>query len=73
MHDILEGALPYNVKLLLNHIIEAGFFTFTELSNQIAYLSYGPTESKNKPAKQDLQHLRSDSKTALNQNGKNKC
>ena len=45
MHDVLEGALPYEVKLLLRHSIQQGYFTLPLLNARIKSFKYGPVDS----------------------------
>ena len=49
MHDLLEGAIAYEVKALLIHCIEQDYFTISELNGQIISFDFGYSESLNKP------------------------
>ena len=50
MHDILEGALPYEAKLLLLHFISNRYFTLGELNQRIKSFPYGTENSSSKPS-----------------------
>ena len=46
LHDVLEGGLQYEAKLLLQHcIISQGYFTLDELNQLIQYYELGYMES----------------------------
>ena len=45
MHDVLEGALPYEAKLLLRYCIQQGYFTLSLLNARIKSFKYGPADS----------------------------
>lgn len=46
LHDVLEGGLQYEAKLLLQHcIISQGYFTLDELNKLIQYYELGYMES----------------------------
>uniref|UniRef100_A0A1X7TQV0 C2H2-type domain-containing protein n=1 Tax=Amphimedon queenslandica TaxID=400682 RepID=A0A1X7TQV0_AMPQE len=50
MHDVLEGVLPYTVKLLLLTFIQhKHYFTLEEFNDRICYFPFGACESE-KPA-----------------------
>ena len=49
MHDVLEGALPYEVKLLLQYSIRVGFFTLQVLNSRLRSFVYG-RDARDKPA-----------------------
>jgi hypothetical protein len=49
MHDILEGCLQYELKLVLQQFITVDKkFTLSELNSRILAFAYG-VDSKNKP------------------------
>ena len=51
MHDILEGALQYEAKLLLQHFIGVKkFFRLSFLNELIEQAEMGYLEEKNRPA-----------------------
>lgn len=50
MHDVLEGVLEYEVKLLLLHCIEVGYFNLKLLNERIRAFAFGQHESSNKPS-----------------------
>ena len=68
MHDILEGVLPYEAKLVLQHCIDAGYFSFATLSHNLESLELGYMEIANRPSHFTIDVLQSTSK-ALGQNG----
>ena len=45
MHDILEGAAPTEIKLLLKHCIAQKYFTVEEYNKSLVHFNYGYTES----------------------------
>lgn len=49
MHDVLEGALPYETKLLLCHCIQNGYFTLQVFNARMRSFSYGH-DARDKPA-----------------------
>ena len=68
MHDILEGILPYTVKLLLVTFIQKKhYFTLEEFNDRICYFPFGACESE-KPATVSISSLISIDKT-LRQSG----
>lgn len=48
MHDILEGVAQFEVKLILEYILE-NYLTAKELSARIDSFNYGYTERRNRP------------------------
>ena len=46
MHDLLEGYVPYKVKLMLRHFIEEGLFTLEELNTRIRNFKFCYMETK---------------------------
>lgn len=50
MHDILEGALEYEMKLMLQQFIyEEHYFTLEELNTRMDFFHYGYMEIKDRP------------------------
>ena len=49
MHDMLEGALPYELRLLLHHLFNAGHLRLQEYNDRVKAFDYGYTETANKP------------------------
>jgi len=73
MHDILEGALQYEMKLLLRVLIEdKSYFSLDYFNNCLETLELGYMESKSRPTIISLQTFRS-SGNSLKQNGKFVC
>lgn len=57
MHDVLEGVGPYEVKLVLNSLIEQKHLTLEKLNYRITSFDYGFCDKGNKPSvisKRDL-------------------
>lgn len=49
MHDVLEGALQYEIKLMLREMIaEESYFTLADLNTRIENLELGYMESKDR-------------------------
>ncbi|KAK0136550.1 hypothetical protein N1851_027341 [Merluccius polli] len=60
MHDILEGIGPYEVKLILNSLIENNHLTLDKLNYRITSFDYGFADKRNKPSvisKHDLRNI----------------
>lgn len=69
MHDVLEGALQYEVKLILQkYIQEEKYFTLEEMNSLVECFEFGYAEGKNRPTLISTQTL-SSSDNALKQNG----
>ncbi len=50
MHDVLEGALQYELKELLKYLVfEVRLLSTRDLSNKIEFFPYGYADIKNKP------------------------
>lgn len=49
MHDILEGALAYEAKLLLLYMIKEKYFTLDELNSRLENMELGYMEAKDRP------------------------
>lgn len=59
MHDVLEGVGPYEVKLVLNSLIEQSYLTLERLNYRIRSFDYGFCDKPNKPSaisKNDLRN-----------------
>jgi len=50
MHDILEGILPHDLKLILNYFGEKGIVSIDELNAKISRFCYDLSDSKSKPS-----------------------
>ena len=69
MHDILEGSLQYEVKLLLQVMVNTeSYFSLDELNMCMENFELGYMESKNRPSAFSAKNFNSDGKT-LKQNG----
>jgi len=72
MHDLLEGYVPYTMKLLLNQLInKEKLFSLEHLNNLIIHFSYGANDLRNKPNCVTTKEL-SSGDHGLNQSGKTK-
>ena len=70
MQDLLEGYVPYTMKLLLNHLINnEKLFTVQHLNNLILHFNYGGNDARNKPNCLTTRELLSEDH-GLNQSGK---
>ena len=70
LHDILEGLLQYEVKLLLGHLInEEHLFTLKQLNQQLESFDYGYHMSKDKPSPISDARLHSQGSNLLGQSG----
>lgn len=49
MHDLLEGVVPYEIKLVLQKLICVGCFDLETVNHRILAFDFGYLESKNKP------------------------
>ncbi|KAJ8048620.1 hypothetical protein HOLleu_01002 [Holothuria leucospilota] len=53
MHDLLEGVVQYEIKLVLSYLIsdrEPALITLNQLNKEIASFDYGSTEKSNQPS-----------------------
>ncbi len=62
MHDVLEGVLPYEVKLLLKYLISRKYLTLEQFNDRIHNFEYGHSEVGSKPSLIAMQHLSPDAK-----------
>lgn len=70
MHDILEGGLQYEVKLMLNKLIyEDKYFTLEVLNFKLENFDYGYLDVKNRPSPITTDTLTASSSNSLKQNG----
>ena len=49
MHDLLEGALPFQTKELLLHLINTNEITLNELNSNMTSFPFTGADSANKP------------------------
>ena len=69
MHDVLEGALQYEVKLMLQFMINhEGYFTLEIFNSYLVNLELGYMESNNRPTVISPKTLNSGG-NSLKQNG----
>ncbi|KAJ8044396.1 hypothetical protein HOLleu_07132 [Holothuria leucospilota] len=50
MHDLFEGVIPKEIKLILGTLIAQGCFTLDDINNRIASFDYGFIDKKNRPS-----------------------
>jgi hypothetical protein len=68
MHDLLEGVVPYTIKLVLKHFIQTRqLFTVFDLNQRINNFRYGVSETTNKPSPNFTQELLNSSSNKLKQ------
>lgn len=74
MHDVLEGALQYELKLMLQlFIFQEQYLTLPEINDRIQYLDLGYMESKDRPSlvcDTNIDARSGSSKNTLKQSGK---
>ena len=68
MHDVLEGALPLELKMMLSQFIGNGFFTLDQLNARIKAFPYGEEDRSNKPSQILLANLKT-TDTSFKQSG----
>jgi hypothetical protein len=69
MHDLLEGIVPYETKLVLNNLtVIRKLLTLEELNARIASFDYGYVDKKNKPTTLSDADIADIDKHSLNQN-----
>lgn len=69
MHHVLEGALQYEIKLMLQVMIYQVYFTLDSLTSRLENMELGYMQAKNRPTPITEKTLRSSGLT-LKQNGK---
>ena len=50
MHDLLEGAIPHEMKLLLQHCLDSRYFQLSTLNHRLLAFDFGYSELADKPA-----------------------
>ena len=77
MHDLYKGVLPYEMKLLLQHVTgNSGgpvLITLADINRRIEDYDYDYPDKKNKPISISRNILREDSKDTLKESGKYIC
>lgn len=68
MHDILEGSLQYEIKLMSQVMVNTGYFSLDELNMRLENFELGYMESKNCPSTFSVKNFNSDG-NSLKQNG----
>ena len=68
MHDLLEGVVPFELKLILFAFVFCRkYFSLQLLNARLASFDYGFSDRRNKPTAISEAELRDEQKTALNQ------
>ena len=49
MHDLLEGVIDYEFRLLLTHCIQRNYFTIIQINERIKSFDFGYTQTSTKP------------------------
>ena len=49
MHDVLEGALSYEIKLMISHFLQLHYFSLKEINRRIVTFKYG-SDARDKPS-----------------------
>lgn len=68
MHDLLEGVLQYEVKLLLRVMVQGKYFTLENFNSRLENAELGYMECKNRPTRISATTFNSDG-NSLKQNG----
>jgi len=69
MHDVLEGVLQYEVKLMLYQMINVNYhFTLEVLNSRLENMELSSSECKKRPTSLEQNNLNSDG-SSLKQNG----
>ena len=69
MHDVLEGMLQYEAKLMLQHLINTeNYFTLDMFNTKLENLELGTAEFRNRPCSISQKIINSDG-NSLKQNG----
>lgn len=55
MHDILEGVAQYEIKLILNYVINEKLITLKEINRRIFFFNYGVLDMNKKPSPINLE------------------
>ena len=53
MHDLFEGVIPYEMKLLLAHLVNAKYFTIGTVNERLRQFDFGYTERSDIPSQLD--------------------
>ena len=62
MHDLLEGVLSYEMKLLLKYLFSSKYLTLEQFNDRLHNFEYGHSEVGSKPSTISVQHLSADAK-----------
>ncbi len=70
MHDILEGALQYEMKVMLNEMIyQDNYFSLDILNTRLEHFELGYMEAKDRPSQISDTTMRNTSSNTLKQQG----
>ena len=53
MHDLLEGVIPYDLKLLLKHLVSANYLSIAILNDRYRQFDFSYSELSDKPSELD--------------------
>ena len=53
MHDVLEGVIPYEMKLLLEYLVDKKYIATDTLNHRLKSFDFGYTETSDKPSDLD--------------------
>jgi hypothetical protein len=68
MHDLLEGVVPFCIKLVVKHFVQTRkLFSVSDLNTRIDKFRYGVTEATNKPSANFTNDMLNSSSTKLKQ------
>ena len=73
MHDLLERVCPFELKLILNELLQKDYFTLEELNGRITSFNYGRVDKKNRPCIYRMNQLRSPAGSAGQNAGQMWC
>ena len=67
MHDLFEGVVQYELKLLLLHSIDEGYFSLLDFNKRLLSFEFGYSELADKPVPLTTQHVHSKDSKHLRQ------
>lgn len=57
MHDLFEGVIPCEMKLLLTHLVNAKYFTIATVNDRLRRFDYGYMERSDVPSELNEKNL----------------
>lgn len=61
-HDLLEGAMNYELRLLLDYAMKSKLLTLSQFNDRLKSFNYGHSEIVNKPNSLTMRHFKEESK-----------